>query len=155
MLDSIARVQADTGLRGIVIHPAMVYERDGGVFAAYRRDIDAIGRVRVVGNESVRWPLVHRHDIGELYALALERGVPGAAYNGAAIESMPVGVIAQAMARRAGIPHSPLIRSADEVVAEWGEWARGYALDQRMSGDKARSELGWLPRHTDPMTDVS
>jgi nucleoside-diphosphate-sugar epimerase len=155
MLDPIGRVRGDRSMRGIVIHPAMVYERDGGVFAAYRRDIDAIGRVRVIGREDVRWPLVHRRDIGELYALALERGVSGAAYNGAGIESIPVGVIAQAMARRLGVPHTPLIRSADEVAAEWGEWARGYALDQRMSGDKARRELGWVPHHTDPVADVS
>ena len=48
-----------------------------------------------------------------------------------------------------------MIRSADEAAAELGEWARGYAIDQRMSGDKARRELGWKPVHTDPVADVS
>jgi aminoglycoside N3'-acetyltransferase len=37
----------------------------------------------------------------------------------------------------------------------WDEWARGYAIDQRMSGAKARRELGWSPRHTDPIADIS
>jgi hypothetical protein len=49
----------------------------------------------------------------------------------------------------------PLIRTADEVAAELGEWARGYAIDQGMSGDKARRELGWTPVHTDPVADVA
>jgi len=40
------------------------------------------------------------------------------------------------------------------IAAELGEWARGYALDQRLSGDKARRELGWAPRHLDPEGEI-
>ena len=138
-----------------MIHPAMVYERDGGVFASFRDDIASIGRVRIVGHEHVRWPLVHRRDIGTLYALALECGTPANSYNGSSIDAVPVGVIARAIAQRAGVEPAPLIRSADEVAAQLGEWARGYAIDQRMSGDKARCELGWTPLHTDAIADVS
>ncbi|MFI4868614.1 MAG: hypothetical protein ACHQDD_04600 [Steroidobacterales bacterium] len=58
------------------------------------------------------------------------------------------------MARRAGVAVQPLIRSADEVAAALGEWARGYAIDQRMSGDKARRDLGWKPEHTNPLADA-
>lgn len=36
-----------------------------------------------------------------------------------------------------------------------GEWARGYAIDQSMSGERARRELGWRPIHTDPVSDIS
>jgi nucleoside-diphosphate-sugar epimerase len=154
-VDHLQRVLGATAVRGIVIHPAMVYERDGGVFAAFRDDIAATGRIRIVGHEGVRWPLVHRRDIGTLYALALERGAPANSYNGSAIDSIPVGVIGRAMARRAGLNSPPMIRSADEAAAELGEWARGYAIDQRMSGDQARRELGWKPVHTDPVADVS
>jgi nucleoside-diphosphate-sugar epimerase len=39
------------------------------------------------------------------------------------------------------------LRSA--IAAELGEWARGYALDQQLSGAKARRELGWEPKHLD------
>lgn len=142
-------------VRGIVIHPAMVYERDGGVLAQFHKDLCKLGRVRVFGHEQVRWPLVHRADIGELYALALEQAPRGESYNGAAIDSITVGALARAMARRAGAESSPLVRPIEEAVDEFGEWARGYAIDQRMSGAKAQRELGWSPLHEDPIAEIS
>ena len=42
--------------------------------------------------------------------------------------------------------------TADANAAELVEWACGYGLDQRQSGDKARRLLGWQPRHLDPET---
>jgi nucleoside-diphosphate-sugar epimerase len=154
-IDHLRMVLEAPQVRGIVIHPAMVYERDGGVLTHFRDDLSILGRVRVFGSENIRWPMVHRVDIGELYALALERAPRGASYNGAAIDSITVGALARAMARRAGVEPTPLVRSIDEGVAELGEWARGYAIDQRMSGAKARRDLGWLPLHTDPLADLS
>ena len=154
-IDHLRMVVEAPQVRGIVIHPAMVYERDGGVLARFREDLSTFGRVRVFGNENIRWPMVHRADIGELYALALERAPRGESYNGAAIDSIGVGALARAMARRAGVETTPLVRSIEEGVAELGEWVRGYAIDQRMSGAKARRELQWLPVHTDPVADLS
>jgi hypothetical protein len=31
----------------------------------------------------------------------------------------------------------------------------GYALDQRLSGEKARRELGWRPQHLDPIGEIT
>jgi nucleoside-diphosphate-sugar epimerase len=154
-VDHLRIVLGAPRVRGIVIHPAMVYERDGGVLAQFRDDLARLGRVRVFGHENIRWPMVHRADIGELYALALEHAPGGASYNGAAVDSITVGTLARAMARRAGVDEIPLVRPVDEAVTEFGEWARGYAIDQRMSGSKARRELLWLPTHTDPLADIS
>jgi len=58
-------------------------------------------------------------------------------------------------AHRAGIDTDPLVRPIEDAVAELGEWARGYAIDQRMSGAKARRELLWSPAHTDPVAEIS
>ena len=66
---------------------------------------------------------------------------------------MPVGAIARAIARRLGADEAPVPRGVDEAAAELGEWARGYALDQRMSGDKARRDLGWSPAWREPLDD--
>lgn len=154
-VDHLNMISRASHVRGIVIHPAMVYERDGGVFARFREDLVELGRVRVFGHEQVRWPLVHRTDIGELYALALEQAPRGESYNGAAIDSIAVGMLARAMARRVGAEPIPLVRPIEEAVSDLGEWARGYAIDQRMSGAKARRELGWSPIHADPIADIS
>jgi len=154
-IEQLRMVLGASQVRGIVIHPAMVYARDGGVLAQFHQDLLTLGRVRIFGDARVRWPMVHRSDIGDLYALALERGRPGASYNGAAVDSITVGALARAMARRAGAPAEPLVRPIEEAIAELGDWARGYAIDQRMSGAKARRELGWSPAHTDPIADIS
>jgi len=66
-----------------------------------------------------------------------------------------VGRIARAFARRFGTrDQTPQIMSAYAAAAEWGEWARGYARDQRLSGAKAQRELGWQPRHLDPEGEI-
>ena len=151
MVDHLERVLRADGLRGMVIHPAMVYEREGGVFTDFIARARNGGPLRVVDSESVRWPLVQRDDLAALYALALERGTAGASYNGAAVEGLAVGRIARAIARRYGIAEDPDVISVDAFVAEHGSWASGYAIDQQMSGAKARAELGWSPRHLDPL----
>ena len=155
MVPAIGRVLAAPGIRGLVVHPAMVFEGSGGVFTRFAEDARSSGRVRVVGDGSARWPLVHRRDLGDLYALALERSAPGEAYNAAAVEGVPVREIARAVARRFGADGAPVPRDVDEAAAELGEWARGYALDQRMSGDKARRELGWRPVWREPLADLA
>jgi hypothetical protein len=44
---------------------------------------------------------------------------------------------------------------ADKISADLGDWARGYALDQQLSGEKARSSLGWEPTHLDPESEIA
>ncbi|HET8727103.1 MAG TPA: NAD-dependent epimerase/dehydratase family protein, partial [Alphaproteobacteria bacterium] len=153
MVEPIRRVLSATGIRGIVVHPAMVFEQGGGVFTRFAEEARHRGRIGIVGGEAVRWPLVHKEDLADLYLRALERGMAGTAYNGAAIDGLPVGRIARAIAKRLGAIDEPEVRSADEIAAELGDWARGYALDQRMSGDRARRDLGWSPTRTDPLAD--
>ena len=155
MVPHLSRVLAAPGIDGVVIHPAMVYAGAGGVFSRFARE--AVGRsaVRVVGREAIRWPLVHSDDLAALYALALQRARSGESYIGASVEALAVGKIARAFARRFGTAgEAPEIISTDTIAAELGAWARGYALDQRLSGAKARRELGWQPRYLDPESEI-
>ena len=86
-----------------------------------------------------------------VFLLALASWALGG-YIGAAIDGFAVGRIARAFARRFGTPRqNPRIISTDAIAAELGEWARGYALDQRLSGEKARRELGYVPRPIEPL----
>jgi nucleoside-diphosphate-sugar epimerase len=156
MVPHLERVLAAPEVDGIVIHPAMVWTADGGVFDRFAHD--AVGRnaVRVVGGEGVRWPLVHADDLAKLYALVLERAPSGSTFIGAANEGVTVGSIARAFAKRFVMRDQNLqIISVEAAAAEWGEWARGYARDQRLSGAKAQRELGWRPRHLDPVSEIA
>jgi nucleoside-diphosphate-sugar epimerase len=156
MVPQVRRILATAGIDGIVIHPAMVFTPDGGVFHRFASEAREQEAVHVVESEAVRWPLVHAEDLAHLYALALERAPAGSSYIGAAIEGFPVGRIARSFARRFGTERAePRIVSANAIAAELGEWAKGYALDQRLSGIKARRELGWQPKHLDPEGEIA
>jgi nucleoside-diphosphate-sugar epimerase len=156
MVPQLTRILGSRDVDGIVIHPAMVYTPDGGVFSRFARDAVDRDAVRVVGSEQVRWPLVHGADLASLYALALEHAPVRSSYIGAGIDGLAVGRIARAFARRFRTSHQePQIISPDAIAAELGEWARGYALDQRLSGAKARRDLGWAPRHLDPESEIA
>jgi nucleoside-diphosphate-sugar epimerase len=155
MVPNLRRVLDAPGIDGIVIHPAMVYEPGDGVFRRFARDARERDAVRVVESEAVRWPLVHSADLAALYALALERAPARSSYIGAAIEGLAVGRIARAFARRFDADQEPEIISSGAIAAELGDWARGYALDQQLSGAKARRELGWMPKHLDPEREIA
>ena len=157
MVPHLKRILASPEVDGIVVHPAMVYANDaGGVFQRFASEAIEREVVRVTASENVRWPLVHSEDLAELYALAIERAPKGSSYIGAAIEGFPIGRIARAFAARRGTRHlEPQIISADEIATELGEWARGYALDQLLSGARAQAELGWRPRHLDPEAEIA
>jgi nucleoside-diphosphate-sugar epimerase len=156
MVPHLERVLAAPEVDGIVIHPAMVYTAAGGVFDRFARDAVERNAVRVVGSETIRWPLVHSDDLATLYALALERAPTRSTWIGAANDGVTVGRIARAFAKRFETgDQDPQIISVDAAAAEWGEWARGYACDQRLSGAKAQRELGWRPRHLDAEVEIA
>ena len=152
---TVQMVLSSSRVRGMVIHPAMVYERNGGVFKHIFEDAKSLGLVRVIGAENVRWPLIHRDDLAQLYALMLEKGKQGDVYNGAAIDGVPIGTITRAIAARLGIKAEPTVLDVEGAKARIGDWAEGYAIDQQMSGEKARRVLGWRPAHEDVIADVS
>lgn len=150
MVDNIRRVLDAGEIDALVIHPAMVYSSDGGVFSTFIEAMRDGRAVEVTGSQNVVWPLVHAEDLAELYLYVLERAEPGSVYNGVAVEGLSVGeVVGQLAARRCSRQPEIRIVSADLAAQRLGEWARGYGLSQRLSGDKARSELGWRPRHGD------
>jgi nucleoside-diphosphate-sugar epimerase len=156
MVPQLTRILQSPEVDGIVIHPAMVYAPEAGVFGRFARDAVELDAIRVVASEQVRWPLVHADDLAKLYVLALERAPARSSYIGAAIEGIAVGRVARAFAKRFGTPHqAPQIVSTEAIAAELGEWASGYALDQQLSGAKARRELGWEPKHLDPEGEIA
>jgi len=152
----LQRILDASGIEPVVVHPAMVYEAAGGVFGGFARDAIAGRPIRVVASEDVRWPLVHADDLATLYALALESGRPRESYIGSAIDGLRVGRIAQAFAQRfAVVDRGIRIVTLDQIAAELGEWARGFGLDQQLSGAKARRSLGWAPQHRDAQGDIA
>ncbi len=148
-VENMRLVLENKNVAGMVIHPAMVFDYAGGVFETFFRDAKETGKIRMVGSESVRWPLIHRKDLAELYALMIEKGSRGDVYNAASVEGMTVGNIARKIADHLDISWQPEIIDVETAVKTLGSWADGYAIDQQMSGQKAMRELGWQPARTD------
>ena len=147
-------VVSNKHIQGMVILPAMVYERDGGVLDPMISDATELKKIRLVGSEETRWPMVHRYDLAVLYALMLERGQQGAVYNGASTAGVQVGDIARVLSRRFQLQQLPEVIPVDEAVATMGSWASGYSIDQQMSGQKAMRELGWAPEYADILAEL-
>jgi nucleoside-diphosphate-sugar epimerase len=58
------------------------------------------------------------------------------------------GRVAQAIASHFGGPKRLIVLDIADVVAEFGGWATGAALDQQMSAQKLCDAVGWRPKHT-------
>jgi nucleoside-diphosphate-sugar epimerase len=130
------------GPRGIVIRPAMVYGRGGGIVGDFERQARE-GVVRFPGTGENRWPFVHVDDLASLYTLALQAPA-GSLYYATAGQSIPLREVAVAAAARTGarVESIPI----EEARRSMGPMADALTLDQQISARKATRELGWAPK---------
>ena len=110
------------------------------------------GVAACVGDGSNRWAGVHRRDAARVYRLALERGAAGARYHAVADEGIPMRAIADAIARRLGVPRADL--GAEAAGAHFGWFAHFAGLDMAASSAWTRDVLGWQPRERGLLDDV-
>jgi nucleoside-diphosphate-sugar epimerase len=127
------------GARGIVIRPAIVYGRGGGIVGDLQRQGREGGVVRYIGTGENRWPFVHVEDLAALYILALQAPA-GSLYFAAAGPSFRAKAVAAAAGPRAeSIP-------LEKARLTMGPMADALILDQSISSRKAMQELGWSPK---------
>ena len=139
-------VAHSVGVEGLVVHPANVVDERMGFPSILLMEAQTSLEVRVPAPFSATWPLVGRRDLGELYALVLERGLSGEEYIGASEASVPLNRIAEAVARYVGRVGPAVHRPLSYWVEKYGSWASGYGLSQNLSAEKAKQLLGWEPQ---------
>jgi len=140
----LVAMHRNAGLNVMVISPGFVYG-DGGFLRTTAKLLER-GRYRMIGRGDNFWSLVHVDDVGEAFALALERGRAGETYFLADEHPMLRRDFVSRVATELGVPR---VRRAPA-------WAMGlvtgFALVEaitssfRIRADKARRELGWTPR---------
>jgi nucleoside-diphosphate-sugar epimerase len=140
VLDAAAR-----GVRSIVIRPAVVYGRAGGLVTSFIKSAKETGAARFIGDGGNRWPLVHVNDLAELYALALKEAKPGTILFAAFGPAIRVRKIAEAASRAAGAEGRTKAWPLDEARKELGPFADALALDQQISGARAIRDFNWAP----------
>jgi nucleoside-diphosphate-sugar epimerase len=145
---------AKRGIRTVVIRPAIVYGRGGGIPAGFVESARKEGAARFVGTGENRWPFVHVDDLAELYLLALEKALPGTLLLGVSGPSYRVREVAAAASRGAGAGGKTVAWPLKEAKGKLGAYADALVLDQQASGRRAQELLGWRPHRPDVLEDV-
>ncbi len=142
------------GVRSIVIRPAIVYGRGGGIPAGFVESAQKEGAARYVGTGENRWPFVHVDDLAELYLLALEKAPPGTLLLGVSGPAFKVAEVAAAASRGAGAGGKTAAWPLEHARGKLGPSADALVLDQQASGKKAENLLGWRPSRPSVLEDL-
>jgi nucleoside-diphosphate-sugar epimerase len=147
--------RAAVGGHPVLVMPALVFGHQEGllhnIFAA--PSIEA-GAVPYIGDGTNYVTMVHVDDVAQLYVSALAAPA-GSVYAGVNGEFLTFGEVAGALSAGIGLGGKTVSISIEQAREKWGPLADAFALDQRVSGDKARRELGWQPVYTDAVATLS
>ena len=135
-------------VRSIVIRPALVYGRSGGLPAMLvgsARQKPSPGSVKYIGDGKNRWPMVYLEDLADLYLRAFKSAPAGTVLHGASGESVAVRDAALAASEAAGVPGKIVSVPLEEARKALGPLADALVLDQQVSGALARRLLDWQP----------
>lgn len=133
-------------MKTVVLRPGMVYGGGAGMFAGWFREARERGTVSYPGDGAQHWGMVHRDDVAEAYALALEHAAGGERYLLVDESRFTVRELAEAATRASGATVRALGRA--ETLESLGLDGSAMLMDQQFTAGKARRELGWVPRHT-------
>ena len=142
------------GVRTVVIRPALVYGRGGSVPRMIVQSARDTGAARYVGDGENRWPFVDVDDLAQLYVLALEKAAAGSLYNASHGPSYRVREVAEAASIGGGANGKTQSIPLEEARKTMYAFADALVLDQQVSGEKARKELGWNPRAGSVLEDL-
>jgi nucleoside-diphosphate-sugar epimerase len=138
---------AESGGRPVLVMPGGVYGDAGGLLMdSIIGPAAARGHASYIGDGDNHWALVHRHDIAQLYVLALG-APPRSRFCGVGSSEATMRQLAEATGS-ASAARSMSLRDAREC---FGPLADALALDQQFTAQHARDELGWVPDGPTPL----
>jgi len=150
--EEVALDLANFDVEVLVLRPAYLYGGARGVIGAWFEEARESHTVTVPGSGQQFWPLVHRDDASDAYALAVEHGLAGERYNLADESQLTARAIAEAIATATGAELK--FAEVESVRKEQGLVGEGLLASQKVTSARARRELGWVPRHTNFVREV-
>jgi nucleoside-diphosphate-sugar epimerase len=149
--DAVLARTADGG-RPVIVQPGLIYGGDNRLIDAFFvQPGTEKGAIPYIGDGGNRWALVHIEDLAPLYVAALSAKA-GSVYVGVGGVNPTAKEVAEACARAAGLDGKTTSITLEQASAEMGPIADAFALDQQFTSAKAQRELGWQPRHTEPLS---
>jgi nucleoside-diphosphate-sugar epimerase len=136
----------------VILRPGMVYGERRGTFGEWFAEAKERGTVTYPGDGAQHWGTVHREDVAEAYALALEHARGGERYLLVDGSRHTVRELAAAVAAAAGAP--AVAGDREEVLRARGSMGAALLMDQQFTAARARRELGWVPRHASVVTEA-
>jgi len=153
-VEAVVLKAAKQNVRAIVIRPAIVYGRGGGIPAELVKSARETGSARYVGDGQNRWPMVHVHDLADLFARALDLAAPGTLLHAADDTAFRVREIAEAASDAASAGRRTSSWPLEEARKSLGAYADALVLDQLVSAERAKAMLGWNPREKSVIEDL-
>ena len=137
----------------VILRPGLVYGEHRGILCGWFAEAQDRRTVTYPGDGSQHWSIVHRDDLADAYALALEHAARGERYLLSDESRHTVKELAEAVA---GATSAKAVAwPAAELIGALGGYGKALLNDLTVSSAKARRELGWVPRHTSFVTDAA
>lgn len=134
-------------VRTIVIRPGTVYGGAGGPIAMWFVQATKEGALKIVGDGSNRWAMVHVNDLADAYVRAGESNLSGEIFNIVDRSRFTILENVQAIAKSVGIKKEIQSLSPAEGKRAFGDYVECLMLDQNIDARKAVRMLGWMPKY--------
>jgi nucleoside-diphosphate-sugar epimerase len=143
------------GIHSVVMCPCLIYGCGTGLHTQSIQipSMIAVARkhqmARYIGRGENIWSTVHIEDVVSAYVLALEKASAGSFFfleNG----ESSFKEIAETIQDELGFEGTAQSWTVEEAAQEWGQEGAHFAFgsNSRILSEKARSLLGWKPRHS-------
>lgn len=152
-VEKLVQGAAAGNIRSAVIRPAIVYGHRRGIPAMFLESAQQSGAPRYVGTGANHWPMVHVEDLADLFVLALAAPA-GSLFHAGDGTAFRVKEIAEAASFGAGAGGRTESWPLDDACKTLGPFADALVLDQQVSSEKARRDLGWRPHRPYILDDL-
>jgi nucleoside-diphosphate-sugar epimerase len=145
---------AQRGVRAMFVRPSRFVHGHGNYgFASMLIDIAGkSGTAVYVGDGANRIHAVHRDDLARLYALVLEKGETGKAYQAVGDFAVPFKEVAEAIGKRLNAPTVSI--PMEQAVERLGMLGQVIAADNPASSEITQAALGWKPTGLSLLQDL-
>ncbi|WP_456698363.1 NAD-dependent epimerase/dehydratase family protein [Aeromicrobium sp. P5_D10] len=126
-------------IKSSIIQPGIVYGHGGGIPAMLAGAVAEDGTLQLIGSGEQHWVTVHVDDLADLYVRVLDKAPGGQSYVGASGVNPTVRELGEAL--------TPTVtpESDEATIARLGLFGEALLLDQAASGQRAKSDFGWIP----------